>query len=80
MPFYDDPKNAEDYIKMAKGYDGTELIAILDKQLSEGASILELGMGPGVILIYLPSAIRSQVRTMRHTSLSGTRRPIQKQT
>lgn len=50
MPFYDDPKNAEDYIKMAKGYDGAELIAILDEHLAKNASVLELGMGPGVDL------------------------------
>jgi len=50
MPFYDDPKNAEDYIEMAKGYDGAELIAILDEHLTEGARVLELGMGPGVDL------------------------------
>jgi len=50
MTFYDDPKNAEDYIDMAKGYDGAELIALLSPVLDEGANVLELGMGPGVDL------------------------------
>lgn len=50
MTFYDDPKNAEDYIKLAKGYDGAKLIALLEPQLAKGASVLELGMGPGVDL------------------------------
>lgn len=50
MSFYDDPKNAEDYIKMAKGYDGAELIGILGEHLAKQSSLLELGMGPGVDL------------------------------
>jgi len=50
MSFYDDPQNAEDYIKLAEGYDGAELIALLEPQLPKGASVLELGMGPGVDL------------------------------
>lgn len=50
MSYYDDPKNAEDYIEMAKGYDGAALIALLEPQLAKGAFVLELGMGPGVDL------------------------------
>lgn len=48
--YYDDPKNAESYIKMAEGYDGRELIDLLRLHLPEGASVLELGMGPGTDL------------------------------
>lgn len=48
--YYDDPKNAESYIKMAEGYDGRELIDLLRLYLPRGASVLELGMGPGVDL------------------------------
>lgn len=48
--FYDDPESAETYVSMAKGYDGAELIAELGTILSEGAAVLELGMGPGVDL------------------------------
>ncbi|MCA9948696.1 MAG: class I SAM-dependent methyltransferase [Anaerolineales bacterium] len=50
IDFYADPKNVEDYIKMAEGYDGKELIPLLNPYLPEGASVLELGMGPGVDL------------------------------
>ncbi len=32
---------------MAEGYDGAELIKILQKHLPENSTILELGMGPG---------------------------------
>jgi len=50
MEFYDDEKNVNDYIKMAEGFDGRDLIKILQKYLPSGASLLELGMGPGVDL------------------------------
>ena len=58
MSFYDDPKNAEDYVKLAKGYDGAALIQILKKHLSDGSSLLELGMGPGVDLDILAKNYR----------------------
>jgi trans-aconitate methyltransferase len=48
--YYDDEKNARDYIEMADGYDGRELIEVLKQYLPGGASLLELGMGPGVDL------------------------------
>ena len=47
MGFFDTAKGVEQYIKMAKGYDGAELIKILQKYLSENSTILELGIGPG---------------------------------
>jgi len=50
MEFYNDEKNVHDYIKMAEGFDGRDLIKILQKYLPSGASLLELGMGPGVDL------------------------------
>ncbi|MCF4099392.1 class I SAM-dependent methyltransferase [Maritalea mediterranea] len=50
MSFYDKPENAEQYIEMAKGYDGAELIEILTAHLPKGKAVLELGMGPGVDL------------------------------
>jgi cyclopropane fatty-acyl-phospholipid synthase-like methyltransferase len=50
MAYFDDRKNVDDYIKMAAGYDGGELIEILKKHLPIGSSILELGMGPGIDL------------------------------
>ena len=50
MGFYDDKKTASQYIDMARGYDGRELIDILRKYVPQAASVLEIGMGPGVDL------------------------------
>ena len=50
MEYYNDLKNVRDYIQMCEGYDGHELIGFLRKYLKEGASLLELGMGPGTDL------------------------------
>ena len=50
MGFYDDEKTALQYIAMAEGYDGRELIEILKLHLPQGSSVLEIGMGPGVDL------------------------------
>lgn len=48
--YYDDPKNVADYIQMAEGYNGKELIQLLQEFLPSGSAVLELGMGPGVDL------------------------------
>lgn len=50
MAFYDDVKTAQQYIEMADGYDGRELVSVLKKYLPDGARVLELGMGPGIDL------------------------------
>ena len=47
MGFFDTEKGVEEYIKMAEGYDGEELIKILKKYLSANSTVLELGIGPG---------------------------------
>ena len=47
MGFFDTEKGVDEYIKMAEGYDGTELIKILQEYLPENSTILELGIGPG---------------------------------
>ena len=47
MSYFDDAKNVEDYIKMAEGYDGRDLIEVLKTYLESGSTVLELGMGPG---------------------------------
>ena len=59
MGFYDDEKTANQYIAMAEGYDGRELVEILRSHLSDGASVLELGMGPGVDLNILRKHFRA---------------------
>ena len=50
MGFYDDEETALQYIAMADGYDGRELVEVLKLHLPVGASLLEIGMGPGVDL------------------------------
>ena len=47
MGYFDERKNVAEYIRMAEGYDGRELIAILETYLPAGSTVLELGMGPG---------------------------------
>ena len=59
MGFYDDKHTALQYIAMAEGYDGRDLIDVLRKRLPEGSSILELGMGPGVDLDILQEHFRA---------------------
>ncbi|MCY4412700.1 MAG: class I SAM-dependent methyltransferase [Caldilineaceae bacterium] len=56
MGFYDDEDNVESYVKMAEGYDGRELVAALRQHLPPGATVLELGMGPGKDLALLAEA------------------------
>lgn len=50
MSYFNNEKNVRDYIKMAEGYDGAELIKELKDFLPAGSTVLELGMGPGVDL------------------------------
>lgn len=47
MAYYDSKKSVEDYIKMARGHDGQQIIARLKEHLPAGSSLLELGSGPG---------------------------------
>jgi cyclopropane fatty-acyl-phospholipid synthase-like methyltransferase len=58
MGYFDERKRAEEYIEMAKGCDGRELMQVLKKHLPEGASLLELGMGPGTDLDLLSQSYR----------------------
>jgi hypothetical protein len=46
MGFFDTEKGVEQHIEMAEGYDGTDMIKILQNHLPENSTILELGMGP----------------------------------
>ena len=47
MGYYHTPESVDEYIAMAEGYDGRELIEVLKRHLPPGATVLELGMGPG---------------------------------
>ena len=48
--YYLSKKHVMEYINMAEGYDGRELIEILKKHLPQRSTVLELGMGPGIDL------------------------------
>ncbi len=50
MEFFHEEENAREYIKMAEGFDGRQLIEVLKEHLDPGSTILELGIGPGVDL------------------------------
>lgn len=50
MSFYHSKEGVSEYIKMAEGYDGRELVAVLSESLDANARVLEIGMGPGVDL------------------------------
>lgn len=58
MNFYENPEQAEEYVQMAAGYDGHELIERLRQYLPTGAAVLELGIGPGVDLDLLATHYR----------------------
>ena len=61
MGFFHQEKNVNEYIKMAEGYDGRELIAKLQKHLPRGSSVLEIGMGPGTDLTLLEKYYKGHV-------------------
>ena len=47
MAYYDSKRNVDAYMRMAAGYDGSVLVAVLERHLPAGSSVLEIGMGPG---------------------------------
>ena len=59
MSYYDDEQNVLEYIEMAEGFDGRELVEKLGAYLPAGATVLELGMGPGVDLELLSRKYRA---------------------
>ena len=50
MGFFDTEEGVAEYLEMAKGHDGRELIEKLSEHLTPGSTVLELGMGPGTDL------------------------------
>lgn len=66
MGFFDEEKNVNKYIEMAEGYDGKHLIDILKNYLNPGASLLELGMGPGKDLDMLKEVYRVTGSDLSH--------------
>lgn len=47
MGFFDTEDGVNEYLEMAKGHDGRDLIEKLSSHLPPGSTVLELGMGPG---------------------------------
>ena len=47
MGYYHTEESVAEYISMAEGYDGRELVDALRGVLRTGSTVLELGMGPG---------------------------------
>lgn len=45
--YYHTKDSVEEYIKMAQGHDGRQIIARLNEHLPAGSHLLELGSGPG---------------------------------
>lgn len=45
--YYENPKNVESYSAFTPAQDGAELVAALAAELPDGATVLEIGMGPG---------------------------------
>lgn len=53
MGFFDKKENVDDYIKMVQEYDFSFVKNAITTHLSPGATLLEIGMGPGVDLLVL---------------------------
>ncbi|KAL0239270.1 hypothetical protein PCE1_004958 [Barthelona sp. PCE] len=47
MDYYNTKESVDQYIRAAEGFDGSDIIQKVGEFLSEGASVLELGSGPG---------------------------------
>lgn len=58
MSMYDTAEGVEEYAAMAEGYDGRSHVERLNQLLPPGATVLELGMGPGVDLDLLAQNYR----------------------
>lgn len=47
MGYYHTEESVAEYISVAEGYDGRELVDAVKRVLRSGSTVLELGMGPG---------------------------------
>ena len=59
MGYFDTNEGVDQYIKMAEGYDGRELVEVLRSYVPSGSSVLELGMGPGTDFVLLQPCFRA---------------------
>ena len=58
MAYYHTGESIREYVQMAEGYDGRELVDVLKKHLASNSTVLELGMGPGVDMEILGESFR----------------------
>lgn len=58
MTYYHTEESVREYVQMAEGYDGRELIDVLKKYHASNSTVLELGMGPGKDLDILSESFR----------------------
>ena len=58
MGYYHTQEGVQEYIEMAEGYDGRELVNVLKKHLRNNSTVLELGMGPGKDLAILSGSFQ----------------------
>jgi trans-aconitate methyltransferase len=56
MGYFDTEESVQEYMEMAEGFNGAELIQTLAGFLQKGSTVLELGMGPGKDLDILKSS------------------------
>ena len=59
MGYFDSKENVEQYIKMCEGYDGSAIVEALTRFVPDGATVLEIGMGPGTDLALLETRFRA---------------------
>lgn len=58
MGFFDTEEGVAEYLEMAKGHDGRELVERLGEFVPSGSTVLELGMGPGTDFELLSKSFR----------------------
>jgi len=59
MGYFDKIENVQEYMKMAEGFDGRELIEILKMHFNKDNSVLEIGIGPGKDLDILNESFKA---------------------
>ena len=58
VAYYHAEESVREYLQMADGYDGRELIDVLNKLPASDSTVLELGMGPGKAFEILSESFR----------------------
>lgn len=72
--YYENEQNVAGYIKFTPAHDGAQLIDALKAQLPAGATVLELGMGPGKDFKQLSEHYRTTGSDFSHAFLDRYRK------